>query len=101
MVAIERGPLLLKERCDPAENFINDGFADTLQSSAPSGPQIERSWLVAAYDAGGLCAGTHQGDRKAGGPGETADSRDWQHDRYTGQSVELSGRDHKHRPLAL
>src|SRR5262245_17979500 len=105
MVAIRTRPtwpaILLKDRCDPAKHFINDSVGDALQSSAPSGPEIKRSWLVAAYDASGLCAGTHQGDRKAGGPGETPDSCDRQHDGYAGQSVELSGRDHKHWPLAL
>ena len=90
-----------KDCYDPAQHFIDDCLRNSLNFPASSCPQVERSRLIATYDAGCLRAGTHERHSKTCGPSKIADGRDRQYDWHASQPIESSGRDYEYGPLAL
>jgi hypothetical protein len=98
---MQRKRALTEKWTDLAQHFVDNAVRNGLKLLGPSRTQIDGARLITAHDTGGPHAGARERDRKACRSGRTASGRDRQHDRNTGQVVELARRYHQNGSVAL
>jgi hypothetical protein len=60
MCCLDPIPALLEKRGDPAQDLVDDLVGNPFDLPRTARAQIERAWLIATNDPGGLRAGAHE-----------------------------------------